>query len=1859
MAAQSDPDKDSVTFCADETEGGTLVRVVAPSRQIRMADLMPVFEALDLNLVSYTAERDPDAVGNGALQAPLGRRKHGFRGRFLVTDADGHNLSDAMLDGLVAALQEALHVRLRTGRCSAMQEESRRGSVASCATEPSADPDSPSSVVAAAAAAASGSLHGHASGGSLSQGSYTPSNLNPGHQQQQQQGYGVHQHLQPNQQQQQLLDPHQQQQQLQQLQNHQQQQHHVLPYQCPPPHDHAPSAGSMLFSEHSVSSVSSLLRAPSGAASDPPAVPSPPSNTRLDNSTFAFLQQQVESAFLDAANQGLISAAAAAAASSAMMAAANGFPCDERYGGGAPTTPFGAAAAAGSYQQYHHHQHTRSQPVPQPQLHAVDMYELGLALPQRASSASSTTPSHVSGTLPTIHAAILPEAAPPPLAATATSGRSSGAHVSFLEPLACAVTTTATGAAITPVNSRPPSGASVAPIPGSPLPLASTGSSTRGMSGEMQAEASMASGASASAASGSAAGGSYTVHAVQPLPPRTSGEDGNPRSGSGSSDEEREGSYTWWSTFSAQDTVARIMSHPARSISADADLGQAKSLMTKHNISALLVNTGSASPGFITKRDFLKVQFSKTFKRTKVKDVMTQPVIFVDINLPIEQCSRVLEAHGVRRVLVYDPSRATGDDPLSAFVGVVSDADLFKCMGAPAMSPVIGSMANSSEQAHPNFSMLPGTALPPLPSLPPLCMPSAAEDPTSPPQQWQQQPQLHHSASQPQPHPLAQQQQQQPHQAQSQPLPVPLSSVASSASASVAGSVGPSHAASITTGGMAPSSDAVTSTAGTGTGALGMSGCTASAVAMRLHAEASLAERYRCAAALWELDFTELEVTRRIGEGSFGEVLLANFRGTKVAVKRLRGFDVGPDNPDTGGPGEPGPSPTQMPIFRQFFEREIEILATIRHPNVVNFIGACHTPPNVCLVTEYCARGSLDHLLHKSSIPLDLLKKVEFSMDIARGMSCLHSQKPPIIHRDLKTANLLVSARFEVKVADFGLSRIKDHAQLINSRAGLEGTVEYAAPEVLRGEPYTEKCDIWSYAVLLWEIIHRQRPYADADVPIYILMMSLGNGTLRLPPVREEQATSGLARLVERCMSWHPAERPSFREVLHALEAEYKILRGKAAAVPRSDSASSMMVLPGSQNRGPGADGGAQHDAHHPHGAAAAAGAPSPAPGPSGAAGAAAAVGRPAPQTPQQQRIVSGPQRKSSKLGFSPHSPGPEPGGARGGAEAAEAGPNGVQHSQHPATDPHLHAHPQPQNQQQSSQQPRRPRVKLAVPAQAAGPFHNSLTTGGTGGHQEGPDPVSPADSSSRPASSRNAGASAAGRGGPGGGGAAKPGSAGRPTGRSLRSAARSKSMPLPEFEWFGGEEGSDEYMMDTTDSIADDDADAGASAGTSVSGVAPGAGAPAAAPQHPHSLLSPDRGGVRSTPYPCDTDALRPGNSVDDALRDTVDVAADDAAAAAGASSPPLPHHLMVRVARPSEEAQDPAVPAAGSRVPPEGGQPAAWGGRPADSTSFSPLVTAAVARQSPFQMAASSPFADAADMPWSPRGSDEAGSSPSCFGSHSMSESAAQLQQLHLQHQQVLLSAKPAAAAAVAAAAPTATPPPPRRAAFVSPFAQLANDAPPSPPRGTDYEEEEERRVEAATAMDEESKEEGQRWRRPAASSGGAGGNAAAAAPASTANSADVNVAVEKDQQTPVEACWSVLGSCSKPPSGDVYPPGAAAVRMSPPTSNQPGLSSPYAQRGVDAVDAGAGAVPLAAGQAEGAPQQGVVLVMEEEEDGSEREPRLVAAMSSASAELSLALPGVMAFGGPSMADVRSDSGQFDEDEDATLHTTAWVRL
>lgn len=130
-------------------------------------------------------------------------------------------------------------------------------------------------------------------------------------------------------------------------------------------------------------------------------------------------------------------------------------------------------------------------------------------------------------------------------------------------------------------------------------------------------------------------------------------------------------------------------------------------------------------------------------------------------------------------------------------------------------------------------------------------------------------------------------------------------------------------------------------------------------------------------------------------------------------------------------------------------------------------------------------------------------------------------------------------------------------AQVQLSRSGVEGTVEYCAPEVLRGEPFTEKCDIWSFGVVLWELLERRRPYADAEVPHFLLMIRVGRGDLRLSPVDPDNATPGLAALMQRCFSEDPDQRPSFLELLSLLEAEHHALRARAAGEGQQGQGSS------------------------------------------------------------------------------------------------------------------------------------------------------------------------------------------------------------------------------------------------------------------------------------------------------------------------------------------------------------------------------------------------------------------------------------------------------------------------------------------------------------------------------------------------------------------------------------------------------------------------------------------------------------------------------------------------------------------------------
>ncbi|KAL0397300.1 UNVERIFIED_CONTAM: putative serine/threonine-protein kinase SIS8 [Sesamum calycinum] len=198
--------------------------------------------------------------------------------------------------------------------------------------------------------------------------------------------------------------------------------------------------------------------------------------------------------------------------------------------------------------------------------------------------------------------------------------------------------------------------------------------------------------------------------------------------------------------------------------------------------------------------------------------------------------------------------------------------------------------------------------------------------------------------------------------------------------------------------------------------------------------------------------------------GSYGEVYRGDWHGTEVAVKKFLDQDI------TGESLEE-------------FKSEVRIMKRVRHPNVVLFMGAITRPPNLSIVTEFLPRGSLYRLIHRPNNQLDERRRLRMALDAARGMNYLHNCTPVIVHRDLKSPNLLVDKNWVVKVCDFGLSRMK-HSTFLSSRS-TAGTAEWMAPEVLRNEPSNEKDPNLrpSFAEIMAALKPLQKPITSSQVP--------------------------------------------------------------------------------------------------------------------------------------------------------------------------------------------------------------------------------------------------------------------------------------------------------------------------------------------------------------------------------------------------------------------------------------------------------------------------------------------------------------------------------------------------------------------------------------------------------------------------------------------------------------------------------------------------------------------------------------------------------------------------------------------------------
>ncbi|KAK8519350.1 hypothetical protein V6N12_025390 [Hibiscus sabdariffa] len=263
----------------------------------------------------------------------------------------------------------------------------------------------------------------------------------------------------------------------------------------------------------------------------------------------------------------------------------------------------------------------------------------------------------------------------------------------------------------------------------------------------------------------------------------------------------------------------------------------------------------------------------------------------------------------------------------------------------------------------------------------------------------------------------------------------------------------------------------------------------------------------------WNIDFSELTVGTRVGIGFFGEVFRGVWNGTDVAIKMFLEQDLNAESMED-------------------FCNEISILSSLRHPNVILFLGACTKPPQLSLVTEYMEMGSLYFLIHSSGQKkrLSWRRRLKMLRDICRGLMCIHRRK--VVHRDLKSSNCLVNKNWTVKICDFGLSRIMSSRPMSDSASA--GTPEWIAPELIRNEPFTEKCDVFSLGVIMWELCTLSKPWEG--VPPERVVYAVANEGSRL-----EVPEGPLGRLISDCWA-EPEERPSCEEILsRLLDCEYSL----------------------------------------------------------------------------------------------------------------------------------------------------------------------------------------------------------------------------------------------------------------------------------------------------------------------------------------------------------------------------------------------------------------------------------------------------------------------------------------------------------------------------------------------------------------------------------------------------------------------------------------------------------------------------------------------------------------------------------------------
>jgi serine/threonine protein kinase len=264
--------------------------------------------------------------------------------------------------------------------------------------------------------------------------------------------------------------------------------------------------------------------------------------------------------------------------------------------------------------------------------------------------------------------------------------------------------------------------------------------------------------------------------------------------------------------------------------------------------------------------------------------------------------------------------------------------------------------------------------------------------------------------------------------------------------------------------------------------------------------------------ALPDISSSELQQGDLVGSGSFGDVYKGTWRGQEVAIKRLR-------------------MRTLDPHMVQDSNAETQLMWRCQFPNILRLYGVCKEPGQAAMIFELMPRGSLYGVLH-SGEPIPERRQWQIAIDIAQGLTDLHRNN--ILHRDLKSHNILLDESYRAKISDFGLAKLKLATSTASTHAShSSGTVRWRAPELFSLRPQTTPAlDMYSYGMVLWEIVSRKIPFAEQPDDL-IVVSAVKSGEreeipANCPPVWQA--------IIKECWQQEPSCRPSAATVLERLK---------------------------------------------------------------------------------------------------------------------------------------------------------------------------------------------------------------------------------------------------------------------------------------------------------------------------------------------------------------------------------------------------------------------------------------------------------------------------------------------------------------------------------------------------------------------------------------------------------------------------------------------------------------------------------------------------------------------------------------------------